>query len=233
MISSMRRRVGIGVTLFVSALLIGLATIYLAPTSKTVPFTADGYVYGLSYAKELTGVPVIAQQTPYTCNVVSMAIVQNYFGTDADELSIRVELGILNRTSGMLPDDYVKFANQTFNPLGISMSRQNPTSQTDILNIISTSLADNLPVVIFYSTVNEWDPPNYDTHYAVIYGIDMATSQVKISNPYGHLETMSFTQLFAALDFSNYHHQPFAFRLASTAGLVKPNNLFVFAPLAA
>jgi len=214
--------------ILIGAIAVTFAIIYIMPFPKTGEFVAEDYKFEENYHKELTDVPVMTQKTAYTCNVVSMAIVKSYLGAETDEDGIRRELDLLQREYGMLPNEYFKFANKAFEPLSVSVSIVNPTSRTEILNTISESLERDMPIVIFFSTENAWNKPHYDTHYAVVYGIDMASETVRISNPYGYLEELSFVELFGGLDFTNYKDEPFSFKLARKAGIVKSNTIFVF-----
>ena len=111
--------------------------------------------------------------------------------------------------------------------MSYSVSLLNPTSQTEILNIITESLENGLPVIFFYSAPDDWNKPKYNTHYGVIFGIDMSKQTVKISNPYGYLEELSFTELFEGMSFQSYESEPFLFHLGRIFGYVKSNNIFV------
>ena len=212
----------IGVAILVSV------TFFLLPFGKTEVFNSDEYTHDMNYCKELDSIPVMSQETGYTCYVVSMAIVKTYLGQAVTEYDLKCELNLLERTTGMLPREYLSYANEVFNPLSYSVSLVNPTSQTQILNIISDSLENNLPVIIFYSAADDWNKPNYNTHYGVIYGIDMRSEKVLLSNPYGYLEELSFTELFSGLDFSGYQSEPFLFRIGRKLGMVKENSMFIF-----
>jgi len=56
----------------------------------------------------------------------------------------------------------------------------------------------------------------------------MTSETVKISNPYGYLEELSFSELYDGLDFTNYKDEPFSFKLARKARIVKSNTIFIF-----
>ena len=220
--------IGLGFALFMGIVAFGLTINYWTPFHLRGEFVASDASNNLMDSRELANFPIMAQTTEYTCNVVSMAIVMDYLGVPATEQTIRNELGVLDRTKGMLPNEYLDFAIQAFAPLNVTVALENPASQAEILNTISQSLAREMPVVLFYSTINDWNKPNYDTHYAVVYGIDWQHQIVTISNPYGYSEELTFADLFAGLDFSNYAAEPFTFRLARATGLVHKNSLFIF-----
>lgn len=213
------------------ALLAGLAAILLlfawhAPFPRTEAFRPEDYRYGASYRAELEDIPVMAQSTAHTCAAVSMAIVGTHQGQDATEEGLLTALGLAERGTGMLPGAYLHCANEALAPLSASLV--NPTSRAEILNVISGSLEAGMPVVIFYAAPDDWNPPHHNTHYAVVYGIDVERGAVKLSNPYGYLEELSFEALYEGLDFTSYAGEPLSFRLARRVGMVKGNNLFVF-----
>jgi len=217
------------ITSVIALVLIGALTAFMSvPDRPTQPFSASEFRYGQDYRKDLVGIPVVAQETPYTCNVASMVIVSSYLGLRTTEHELRSDLDLLTRQRGMLPGDYLYYVNKALAPLATSVSLINPTTQTEILNVVAESLDENLPVVMLYSAPDDWNRPHWNTHYAVIYGIDMAQQIVKISNPYGYLEDLSFDDFFAGLDFTDYRNEPLSFRLALQTGWVRRNNLFVF-----
>ena len=127
----------------------------------------------------------------------------------------------------MLPGEYLSYANMALNPIGCSVSLLNPQSEAEILNIITASLTDGLPVAFFYSAVDDWNKPHYNTHYGIIYGIDIEQKIVKLSNPYGYLDELSFEELFAGLTFQNYESEPFTHLMSRKVGYIKSNNIFV------
>ena len=211
-----------------TALVLTLLAVYLMPFSQTTEFVESDFRHDLGYVKELDTPPVMSQETGFTCAIVSMAIIANSLGVETTEQGLLSDLGLLDRTTGLLPNEYLTAVNQVLEPLSYSVSMVNPTSQAEILNVISDSLENNLPLVMFYAAPDDWNPPHYNTHFAVVYGIDMKDGIVKISNPYGYLQELSFAELYDGLDFTSYAAEPFAFRLARKVGMVHNNTLFIF-----
>ncbi len=214
--------------ILMSAFAILLLTMLFMPFDKTAAFRADDFQYSMDYVKELSQIPVLSQETSYTCNIASMAIVKTYLGFETTEQGVRSDLNLLRHNTGMLPNEYLKYANEAFEPLSYSVTLVCPRSEAEILNVISASLERNLPVVIFYLAKDDWNEPHYNTHYAVIYGIDIKNALVKISNPYGYLQQLSFVELFDGLAFSSYKAEPLLFRLGRRLGVVKSNSIFLF-----
>ena len=205
-----------------------LLSIIILPFNTTKSFDADEYNFASDFYIELDNeIPVMSQVTNFTCFAVSMAIVRNYFNLETTEESLLRELDMLSMNEGILPRDYLSYANKAFNPMSYSVSMLNPTSQAEILNVVTESLLNKLPVIFFYSAIDDWNKPNYNTHYGVIYGLDMSKQIVKISNPYGYLEELTFTELFEGLSFQSFESEPLLFHLGRVVGYIKPNNIFL------
>lgn len=198
------------------------------PLEQTKPFDKNDYIYDLEYAKELNGISEILQEKPFTCHVVVLIIVKRYLGFEANESEMRADLDILSRSTGMLPKENLFYARNVFEPLGYCVSLKNSKSKTEILNTISASIENNMPLVFFYSTTDDFNLPHYNTHYSVIYGIDMKSETIKISNPYGRKEVLSFQEMYDGMDFTSYKSMPFSFRVATKFGIVNKNSIITF-----
>ena len=221
-----KRKILLLASISLGVILLLLTVFLLAPFCKTKPFEEGDYAYGTNFVATLEGVPVMRQTTAVTCGITSMAIVKSYLGLEATERDI---LNLLNiPPKGMLPNDYLKYAKTVFAPLAVSVSMVSPKSQAEILNVISRSLKNGLPVIIFYAVPDDWNKPHFNTHYSVVYGLDMKAKTVKISNPYGYLQELAFAELYDGLDFTGYKGMPFGFRVAEKFGTVKRNTLIVF-----
>ena len=222
--SKKAKRIVVGI---ITLILLSTVALVFLPFDTTKEFNINDYHFASDNNIELDGMPVMSQETNFTCFVVSMAIVRNYFDLETSENSLLSDLDMLNLNEGILPREYTSYVNKAFDPLSYSVSLLNPTSQTEILNIITESLEKELPVIFFYSAPDDWNKPKYNTHYGVIYGIDMSKQIVKISNPYGYLAELSFGEFFEGLSFQSYKSEPFLFHLGRIFGYIKSNNIFV------
>ena len=225
--SKKRKRI---LTSAITLVILLILAIIILPFNTTKSFDADDYNFALDFYVELDDIPVMSQATNFTCFAVSMAIVRNFFNLETTEESLLSELDMLGLTAGILPREYLPYANRAFSPMSYSVSMVNPTSQAEILNVVTESLVNGLPVIFFYSAIDDWNKPNYNTHYGVIYGIDMSKEIIQISNPYGYLEELSFTELFEGLSFQSFESEPLLFHLGRTIGYIKPNSIFLLDP---
>jgi hypothetical protein len=222
-ISKSRQRLAFGLLAIFAVSIV----IYLLPFSSTSPFDADAFPYALDTQVELESFPLAAQQTPHTCWAATLVMVSDYLGHNTNESELVARLGLADRETGFLPSGFVTYANFALNPVGYSVTLLNPGSQTGILEIITEQLSHGLPVMFYFSTLNRWDETQFDTHYSVIYGIDLAAEAVLVANAYGFRESMSFTELFAALDYDNYQGEPLGHLVGRKVGYIENNNLFV------
>lgn len=199
----------------------------ILPINITKKFDINEYSYGAGFSIELDQIPAVKQQTGYTCYAVSMVIARTYLGLETTENELLAELELQDRSSGMIPREYLPFAQEALGALSYSITLSNPKSETEILNLITGSLTEGFPVIIYYSTMDDWNKPRYNTHYGVIYGVDMKKHVVKLSNPYGYLAELPFEEFFKGLAFGNYENEPFFHRLGRVTGYIKCNNLFL------
>lgn len=99
-------------------------------------------------------------------------------------------------------------------------------SEAEFLEQVAVQLRQGLPVPIYFSTLNPWNEPNYDTHYSVIIGLRAQAKTVVIANAYGYLEELPLTDLLSATNFANFRGMPLDFRLGLFFGVINQNNLF-------
>jgi hypothetical protein len=203
-------------------------TFILLPFDNTKRFEEKEYNYALDTFIDLDNIPIFSQETGFTCFAVSMVIEMNFLGSPMTESEFIKAFDLQDRDAGMIPKEWISLANQAFNAIGYSVTSLNPRSEAEILNIITESLLNELPVIFYYSAVDDWNKPNFNTHYSIIFGIDMANGVVKISNPYGYLEDLSFSYLFDGLAFRSYKSEPFSHHIGRIVGYIKSNNIFVF-----
>lgn len=223
-----KKKYRVRISVILSFVIIAAVIIILLPFDITRKFDENEYNYDLDTFIELSNIPVFSQETDHTCYAVSMVIAMYYLGSPTVESEFIEELGLQDRDSGMIPNEWITLANQAFNPIGYSVTQLNPMSETEILNIVTESLFDDLPVIFYYSAVDDWHKPNYGTHYSVIFGIDMTNETIKISNPYGYLEDLSFVDFFDGLTFRSYKSESFPHLMGRKVGYIKSNSLFNF-----
>jgi len=189
------------------------------------PYTKEN-----NYEKKMKGIPVFKQGYSYSCNLTAIAVLRKFLGSDVDEAAITKILKLEERRKGMLPHEFLYYANEAFSDTPYSIIQKNIWNRDEIIDEIIISLELNLPITMYYSTVNEWNKPNFDTHYSVIYGISTPRRIIFISNSYGYLQELSFEDFFNGLAYLNYKKEPFFHQLARFLKIIRPNNLFFLHP---
>jgi hypothetical protein len=181
------------------------------------------------YEKKLKGISVFKQEYSYSCNVTALAVVKRFIGYNVDETALRKLLKLEDRKKGMLPHEFIDYAKEAFSDTPYSVVQKNFNSQEEIMDQIISSLESDLPIIMYYSTINDWDKPNYDTHYSVIYGISFKRRIIYISNSYGYLQELSFDEFFEGLSYENYKKEPFLHQFARWMKIIKLSTLFFLA----
>jgi len=190
----------------------------------------DPYSNQMDYEKKLNGISVLKQEYAYSCNLTALAIVKSSLGYSVNEESIRKYLSLEDRKRGMLPHEFVIYGNKALADTNYVLVQKNYNFRGEILDQIISSLELNLPIVMYYSTINDWDRPNYDTHYSVIYGINYPRKIVIISNSYGYIQELAFDEFFDGLSYRNYKNEPLLHQIARLVKIIRPNNLFFLTP---
>jgi hypothetical protein len=175
----------------------------------------------------LSNVKAVKQEYSYSCGPTSLTIMYNYIVGIATEKEIKKIIGTEDRQHGMLPNEYIDYANRLFNPEGYIVHLVNASTNNEVMNTIVNYLKEGMPIAIYYSTTNDWDKPNYDTHYSVIYGIDIERQIIYLANSYGYNEEITITELINGLAFTNYKNEPIMHKFARLVGIIKKNNLIV------
>jgi hypothetical protein len=163
------------------------------------------------------------QQTGYTCGLASICMVCSYLGTPLRESEIDADL-IVRSLHAVPPARFTAILRAKLPEYRVRLA--NPTTE-DVMPALRRQLEKNLPIPVIYTTVNVLHPPGLVNHYAVVIGMDQSAQCVQLANPFGYLETLSFSALLEQLAFANYTSRPFSIRLALALGVLKKNMLFL------
>jgi hypothetical protein len=101
-------------------------------------------------------------------------------------------------------------------------------NDSEVVNIIINQLRNNIPVPIFYSTIDITNMTRFGTHYSTIIGIDMDKNNVKIANVYGYLEETTIEQLLDQLKHGDkIMETDWWIKLAKGLGIIRNNTIYV------
>lgn len=174
---------------------------------------------------KLDNFPVCNQLYSWSCGPATISMVYTYLKVPKNEKQILDENRLTNRNSGMFPTTFEKYLRDSLQ--GYYVELRNDISDSEIIKTVYSQLKQEIPVPIYFSTVNNWDKPNYDTHYSALIGIDLKKGTITISNAYGFEEEVNVNDFLASLKYDNYKNKPLAFWLATTVGVIKKNNIYV------
>lgn len=215
--------------LFVMAVLAILAFFTLRSVWLDSTLAADltPFYHNAAYQADLLldNFPIYKQTYADSCGPTSLRMLYSYLVQPVAEQAFATRFDIPLGQGGMLPNQFATALQTTLT--GYKVSHQVAVPDPTLLAQIYQQLQHGIPVPIYFSTVNAWHRPNFDTHYSVVIGIRPQQQTVVIANAYGWLEVMTIPDFLGALKYHNYRQAPLAFRLGQFFGVISPNNLFL------
>ena len=175
----------------------------------------------------LENFPVYEQAYANSCGPTTISMVYSYLVEPISEQELADQLDLALGQSGMLPAQFSDRLQSALGGHGYRVEHQVNSTDAAFLEQTYRQLEHGIPVPIYFSTLNAWDKPNYDTHYSVITGMRPQKHEVIIANAYGFVEEMPISDLLAALKYNNFHNAPIVFRLGLFTGVINLNNLFI------
>jgi len=170
---------------------------------------------------------VYKQAYANSCGSTTISMAHSYLIEPISEQELAGELGLSLGQSGMLPGQFYKLLKSALGKHDYQIEHQTNVTNPDFLERTYLQLNQGIPVPIYFSTINAWNKPNYDTHYSLIIGMRPQKSEVVVANAYGFLDDMPISELFRGVKFDNYLNAPFDFRIGLFAGVINKNNLFL------
>jgi hypothetical protein len=175
----------------------------------------------------LADFPVYKQTYANSCGPTTISMVYSYLVKPISELEIADKMGFSLGRSGMLPAQFSERLESVLMEYEYQVKHQVNISDDIFVEQVYLKLKQGIPVPIYFSTVNQWGKPNYDSHYSVIIGLRPQKHEVVIANAYGFLEEMPISDLLHAVKYENYRNPPFDFRLGLFVGIINRNNMFL------
>jgi uncharacterized protein YvpB len=174
---------------------------------------------------ELKDLPIYSQLYDYSCGPTTMSMVYSYLERPKAEKELQSELSLESRKKGMLPKTFLKYIRLSLKEYDITL--ENNISDTEVLKLIYSQLEKGIPVPIYFSTINDWDKRNYDTHYSAVTGISMKDDKIVISNAYGFREEVKMKDFLNSLKYENFKNKPLYLTISTFFGVIKKNNIYV------
>lgn len=219
----------VSIILLVVLLLITLFTIRMMIIQTIITTPPVTFLSHPAYQKDLLleNFPIYKQVYANSCGPTTVSMVYSYLVEPISERALAEKLGISLGESGRLPDQFANELQMALAGNGYRVKHQTNIRDEMFLEQIYEQLQHNIPVPIYFSTVNAWDKPNYDTHYSVIIGIKPQERKVLVANAYGYLEEMLIEDLLEAIKYKNYQNAPSYFRLGVFLGRIDKNNIYI------
>jgi hypothetical protein len=161
----------------------------------------DDYISILVFHKgekyRINNFPIMDQQYYYSCSIATICSLINYYGSEITEDEFMEKHGIALNMVGMSPNDFYKYLKLGIENFDIEMYEN--IKNSDVLKLIIEQLKNNIPVPLFYSTIDITNMTRFGTHYSNIIGIDIDKNEVEIANVYGYIEIVSIEKLLNQL----------------------------------
>jgi hypothetical protein len=214
---------------FTILLLVLLLTIRLIIIEAIISNSPEAFYKNFAYQKDVILENFSVQKQSYTnsCGPTTISMTYSHLVEPISEHELAGKLGFSLGKSGMLPRQFHKTLHSALGEYGYRIEHQSNITDIEFLERTYLQLQQGIPVPIYFSTINQWNEPNYDTHYSLIIGIRPAKKEVLIANAYGFLEDMPIPELLRDIKYENYLNSPYYFRAGMFVGAINKNNFYL------
>ena len=168
---------------------------------------------------------IYKQKFNNSCGQTTISMVKSYLEKPISESDFSRQAGIQEGKSGMLPAQFARYLQIGLESFKIT--HQKNIRDSVVLENIVQQLRKGRPVPVYFSTINDWDKPNYDTHYSAVVGVQPSNRTIRLANAYGYLETIPIPDFLLSLKYKNYQNPPLDFQIGLFFGIIDRNNLFI------
>lgn len=213
------------IIIIVSSIVTALALVVLIPFIvlgvKTSSMESD-YSYlkndeQYSSKVEVNGIELVEQHI--SCGYASIEMISTYYGNKVSEddldaknkgtVSTSSSSGFLKEISRSIPEK--KFV------------KHNYLKNDKLLKEIYTSLSNSNPVAIEWAAKYEGE---WTLHFSVVTGLDIASDNVTVYNPYGYIEDISIDEFIGRTTFKSYQNLPLFLNFGFAFGAFEKNTIF-------
>jgi hypothetical protein len=191
---------------------------------------SDGYLSVLASHKgeiyRINNFPIMDQQYYYSCSIATICSLIKYYGNEITEDEFMGKNGIGLNMVGMSPEDFYKYLEPAIENFNIKMNVN--INDSNVLKLIINQLKNNIPVPLFYSTIDITNMTRFGTHYSNIIGIDIDKNEVEIANVYGYNEIISIKKLLNQLKHKDeIMKTDWVINVAKSIGIIKNNTIYI------
>jgi hypothetical protein len=190
----------------------------------------DDYISILASHKgekyRINNFPVMEQQYYYSCSIATICSLIKYSGKEITEDEFMEKNGIGLNMAGMSPEEFYKYLKPAVENFDIKMNVN--IKDSDVLKLVINQLKNNIPVPLFYSTIDITNMTRFGTHYSNIIGIDIDKNEVEIANVYGYNEIISIEKLLNQLKHKDeIMKTDWIINIAKSMGIIKNNTIYI------
>ena len=210
-----------------------LLTITILLLFLTACSTLEPSKYDIKIVKEslspsviiLDNIPVVKQPTPYSCGISTFTNISNYLRKEEKDIKYYVEELSLSLDHGVNPEDILKWISLEL--IDYSAVYYAKLSNVKLIRYIHESLKEGFPVIVVFGSPNIYNIPFYDFHFSTIYGIDLISESITISNAYGFIETISLLDFQKRMLFYDLTRYPEEHQQVIKEKAISKNSLII------
>ena len=210
------------ITSFLFLLVLALVIPFSIMGIKTSKMNKD-YTYlksDTTYAQkvEVAGLNLVTQHI--SCGYATIEMLSEYYGNKVseDDLDAKNKGAVsTSSTDGFLKEINASISNKEF-------VKKTYLTNDNYFKEIHHSLSNNDPVAIEWAAL--YEEKEWTLHFSIVTGLDLASDQVVIYNPYGYIETISTNEFITRTTFKAYKGMPLFLNFGFAFNAFHKNALF-------
>ena len=165
---------------------------------------------------EVTGMKLVTQHV--SCGYASIEMISSYYGNPVTEDDLDARNSVVSTASS---DGFLKEINKSIP--SHSFVEHTYLRHDILLKEIHDSLRKSNPVAIEWAAKYESE---WTLHFSVVSGLDIASDNVTIYNPYGYIENVSLDAFINRTTFNAYENMPLFLNFGFAFGAFHKNTVF-------
>ena len=166
---------------------------------------------------EITNIDLLTQQI--SCGYAVIEMMSTYYGNKVSEATLDLENNGKVSTSSV--NGFLKQINASITAK--TFIKRTFLNNDDLLKEIYDSLSNANPVAIEWAAKYEGD---WTLHFSLITGIDLASNNITVYNPYGLIENITIEEFISRSSFSAYEKIPLFIQFGFAFGAFTKNTIF-------
>jgi hypothetical protein len=174
---------------------------------------------------DIDGVKIYKQPDKTTCGIATISTIASY--SRGEELPPEKLIGKydLQENGGMDYEQFLKYLSLELPEYEIEYI--NGLDDFELIKTIHEQLERNIPLPVFFGSLNPYNEPFYNFHASVVTGIDLEKKQINIANVYGYEEQIHLVEFLNRMSYRETEKYPFIQRIIIKMGLIDTNSVFL------